>query len=127
MYAGSTPKYYIELKDENGVQLDPDVIGEVIEVILFAYKLDEDQTEVTKFYLNVLPTGTDWTEFGVVDLGGGDKRIIWWFTDAQTKANVGNDLMVQVKLTIPDTEMPNNQRVITATGKMEAIQSAKNE
>lgn len=124
VYAGSTPKYLIKIKDENGVQLDPSDIAVVSEVKVFLYN-SFTGTVIGKFYLNTEPEVTGWTQMTVKELSASDKRLLMVLTAAMTQAAEGNSNEIQINTHIVDTDAPSNTRIVIKKGKFHEIKPAK--
>ena len=125
IYAGSTPKFLMRIKDENGVQLDPSNIAQVTEVKVFLYNAING-TIIGKYYLNTNP-GEGWTALTIKDLGEGDKRVLMVMTSAMTTAAEGNSNMIQVDAHIVDADVPGGSRIVIKKGKFYEIKPAKSQ
>lgn len=125
VYAGSTPKYLIKVKDENGLVLDPRNAGNVLGVQVLIYNAITGVV-FAKFYYGTQPADlTGWTLMVAKDLGAGDVRLQLILTSAQTVAGEGVSNKMQVNLTVPDADGPGGSRVIIKTGKFSDIVKAK--
>jgi hypothetical protein len=58
IFAGSTPKLLVKVKDEDGVQLDLEDADQVIDVRIKIYNAISGAI-IAKFYLNAEPTPSD--------------------------------------------------------------------
>lgn len=111
IFAGSTPKYLIRIKDKTGVQLDPSDVGQLTDLRIWIFN-NIDRTVIAKFYLNTAPDpiGT-WRKADVKDVAPGDKRVMFTLTAAETLAAPPNTNGIQIETTIPDTDYSSNIRV----------------
>jgi len=123
IYAGSTPKFLIKIKDENGAQLDPTNVAQVVDVKVFIYNA-LNGTTIGQFYLRTNP-GTGWTALTTKDLGGGDKRVLLVMTADMTKAAEGNSNAIQIDAHIADADAPAGTRIVIKKGKFYEIKPAK--
>jgi hypothetical protein len=125
LYSGSTPKYLTRIRDEAGVQLDPEDIDQILEVRIWIYNAISG-TIVAKFYLNTLPTpSTGWRQASVKEIITGDKRVLFTLTAAETSAAPVNKNEIQIEITIPDADFDDNKRVIIKTGRFSDIRPAQ--
>lgn len=125
LYAGSTPKYLTRIRDENGVQLDPENIAQILEVRIWIFN-SISGTVVAKFYLNTAPTPADgWRQATVKEISPTDKRVLFTLTPAETSAAPANKNEIQIEITIPDTDFDDGKRVIIKTGRFSDIKPAK--
>ena len=125
LYAGSSPKYLTRIRDENGVQLDPENIAQILEVRIWIFN-SISGTVVAKFYLNTAPTPADgWRQATVKDVTPTDKRVLFTLTPAETNAAPANKNEIQIEITIPDTDFDDGKRVIIKTGRFSDIKPAK--
>lgn len=122
VFAGSTPKYLLKIKDEQGLQLDPTNTGVVSEVKVYLYN-SITGADVGKFYLRTNP-GTGWSPLSTKDLGGGDKRVLLALSAAQTQAAASNSNTIQVNVHVVDTEAPGGTRIVIKKGKFHEIAPA---
>lgn len=124
VYAGSTPKYLIKVKDENGTVLDPrDSAGVVLGVSVYIFNAITGVVFAKFYYGAVVPGATLMT---AKDLGGGDVRLQLIMTPAQTLAAEGNSNKIQINVTIVDNDVPDtHSRVIIKTGKFSEVVKAK--
>jgi len=125
IYAGSSPKFLTRIRDENGVQLDPEDINQIIEVKIWIYNAISG-TVVAKFYLNTAPTplGT-WRQAEVKTIGPSDKRILLTLLPAETLAAPVNKNEIQVTVTVPDADFDSGEREIIKKGRFADINPAK--
>ena len=122
--AGSTPKYLVRIRDENGVQLDPENVAQVIEVRIWIYNKISG-TIVAKFYLNTAPNpATGWRQ-AVIKGTLPDKRVMFTLTAEETVSAPANKNEIQIEITVPDTDYESGQRVIIKTGSFSDIKPAK--
>lgn len=125
LYAGSTPKYLTRIRDENGVQLDPENIAQIIEVRIWIFN-SISGTVVAKFYLNTSPTPADgWRQAEVKEISPTDKRVLFTLTAAETTAAPANKNEIQIEITIPDTDFDDGKRIIIKAGRFSDIKPAK--
>jgi len=124
VYAGSTPKYLIKIKDKNGNQLDPSDAQQVSEVKVFIYN-DINGTIFARLYLNTLPSEEGWTQMTTKEIEEDDIRILMVLTASHTNAAEGNSNVIQVDTHIPDAEVPGGTRVVIKKGKFSEIKPAK--
>lgn len=124
LYAGSTPKYLVRIRDEEGVQLDPSDVNQILEVRIWIYNA-LDGTVVAKFYLNTEPSGIGWRQAIVKTVGAGDKRVQFTLTAAETEAAPPNKNEIQIEVTVPDTDFDDDKRVIIKTGRFSDIRPSK--
>jgi hypothetical protein len=125
VYAGSTPKYLIKVKDENGLILDPRDVAMVLAVNVFIYNAISGVI-FAKFYWGTAPNPiTGWTLMLTKDLGAGDVRLQLILSASQTQTAEGNSNKIQINVTVPDTDAPGGNRVIIKTGKFSDIVKAK--
>lgn len=124
VYAGSTPKYLVKIKDEEGLQLNPSLVASVKEVKIFLFNAITG-TDIGKFYLNTAPEVSGWTKMTTKDLGNGDIRVLLALTADQTKAAEGNSNSIQIDIHVPDAEVAGGTRIIIEKGKFHEILSAK--
>jgi len=124
LYAGSTPKYLTRIKDENGVQLDPSDLNQIIEVRIWIYNAISGSV-VAKFFLNTPPSGSDWRQASVKEIIGGDKRILFTLTVTETEAAPANKNEIQMEITVPDIDFPDGKRIIIKTGRFPDIRPSK--
>jgi hypothetical protein len=123
--AGSTPKYLVRIKDETGIQLDPENLAEVIEVKIWIYN-SITGTDVAKFYLNTLPSpSTGWRKAYVKQITPTDKRILFTLTADETNAAKANKNDIQIEVVIPDTDFESGNQVIIQSGRFVDIKSSK--
>jgi len=117
LIAGSTPKYYTRIRDENGVQLDPSDIAEILDVRIWIYNSITGAI-VAKFYLNNTVTPSEgWRQASTKIITAGDVRVMFTLTADETKAAPTNKNEIQIEVTIPDADFDNNQRIIIKTGR----------
>ena len=125
IYAGSTPKYLIKIKDEAGVQLDPTNLDQVSKVLVYIYNSITGNV-IGRFIYYYGPQapyeGHTWMR--AKDLGGGDVRLILYLTAAQTIAAEGNGNKIQITVHVPDIEV-DGDRIIIKTGEFSEIVKAK--
>jgi len=125
LYQGSTPKYLTRIRDENGIQLDPGNVAQILEVRIWIYNCISG-TIVAKFYLNTLPTPSDgWRQAEVKVLSPTDSRILFTLLAAETLAAPVNKNEIQIEITIPDADFDDNKRIIIKTGRFSDIRPAK--
>jgi len=124
LYAGSTPKYLVRIRDEEGTQLDPSDVDQIVEVRIWIYNA-LDGTMVAKFYLNTEPSGTGWREATVKTVGVDDNRVLFTLTAAETEAAPPNKNEIQIEITVPDTDFPDSKRIIIKTGRFSDIRPSK--
>lgn len=125
LYAGSTPKYLTRIRDEAGVQLDPENVAQILEVRIWLFN-SISGTIIAKFYLNTLPTPADgWRQAEVKEISPTDKRILFFLTAAETLAAPANKNDIQIEVTVPDTDFDNGKRIIIKTGRFSDIKPAK--
>jgi len=126
IYSGSTPKFLIKIKDNQGIQLDPSNIAEITEVQIIIFNAITGVT-VGRFYLRVLPTlpaGETWSQLTTKNLGSDDVRVLLVLTAAQTQLADGNGNKIQIKTTVPDTEVTGG-RITIKTGIFSEIIKSK--
>jgi hypothetical protein len=125
LLAGSTPKYLVRLRDENGNQLDPSDTDQIKEVNIWIYN-SIDGTVIAKFYLHTQPDSS-WREASTKEVAPGDVRVLFYLTAAETLAAPANKNEIQVKIIVPDTDfgVPNGERTIIKTGRFSDIKPAK--
>ena len=124
IYAGSTPKYLIKIKDENGVQLDPRESSQITEVMVYIYNSISGQM-IAKFYLNAAPNPvTGWAQMTRKVISATDVRLLMSLTAAQTIAAEGNNNIIQINTHIPDSECEDGVRRIIKKGKFHEIKPA---
>lgn len=124
IYAGSTPKYFLKIKDSSGTQLDPENAAQVLDVIIFIYNASTGDI-IAKFYLNTLPEGSDWTMMTVKTITAGDKRVQFYLTSEQTEQAAGANTVIQVNLHFADTDAPDNTKINIKRAKFHEIKPAK--
>lgn len=125
IYQGSTPKYLIKAKDEQGIVLDPRDAGKVTEVLILIYNAITGVV-FARFYLNAAPQGaTGWVQMGTSVLSPDDVRLRIVLSSTQTGAAEGNSNKIQINISVPDAEAPGGTRVIIKTGKFSEIVKAK--
>lgn len=123
IFSGSTPKYLLKIKDEQGLQLDPTNASQIVDVKIYIYNALTG-ADVAKFYLNANP-GAGWTALGTQNLGGGDVRVKMILTAAMTAAiTAGGSNVIQVNAHVYDTDYPNNSRIVIQKGKFHEIDPA---
>lgn len=121
IYAGSTPKYLIKIKDENGTQLDPREISQIIEVKIFIYNSISGKM-IAKFYLNTAPDpATGWGELTTKVVSASDVRLLMSLTDEQTTEAEGNNNTIQINTHVPDAEIEDGVGIIIKKGKFHEI------
>lgn len=125
VYAGSTPKYLIKIKDVNGVQLDPRESNQIIDVKAFIYNSISGQM-IAKFYFNVAPDPvTGWTQLTSKVISATDIRILMTLTAEQTIAAEGNNNIIQINTHYPDSEAPGGVKISIKKGKFHEIRPAQ--
>ena len=125
LYAGSTPKYLVRIRDEDGLQLDPSNVSQILEVRIWIYNA-LDGVVVAKFYLNDTPTPSEgWREASVKEISPTDKRVLFTLTAAETEAAPPNKNEIQIEITVPDTDFDDDKRVIIKTGRFSDIRPSK--
>jgi hypothetical protein len=125
LYAGSTPKYLTRIRDEAGVQLDPENVAQILEVRIWIYNAISG-VMVAKFYLNTLPTPSDgWRQATVKEISPTDKRILFTLTAEETLAAPVNKNEIQIATTVPDADFDNGERIVIKTGRFSDIKPAK--
>ena len=131
IYSGSTPKFLIKIRDENGLQLDPRAVANPIQVTaVWAYIYNAiTGVVIGKFYFGTAPNPlTGWElmtvtgNMGTVPLP--DYRLKLILTAAQTQAAEGNSNTMQITLTVPDADVPGG-RIVIKTGKFSEIVKSK--
>lgn len=123
VYAGSSPKYLIRLRNQSGIQLDPSNLLQVTEVKVIIFNAINGAV-IARFYLRTSP-GEGWTQMVTKDLGDGDVRVLMVLTPAMTLAAKGNSNMIQVEFHVPDTDVPGGSNIILRQGKFHEILPAK--
>ena len=123
IYAGSTPKFLLKIKDEAGIQLNPLLLTQVLQVKVYIFNAITNLAWA-KFYLTTMPTGGNWTIMSTSTLSATDIRVRFYLTEAQTNLAEGNDNKIQVNITVPDTET-GGTRTIIKTGKFAEIIKAQ--
>jgi len=125
IYAGSTPKYLIKIKDEAGVQLDPTNLDQVSKVLVYIYNsITGNVIGRFIYYYGPQEPFSDYTWMQHKDLGNGDVRLLLVLTAAQTIAAEGNGNKIQITVHVPDTEVAGD-RIIIKTGEFSEIVKAK--
>jgi len=125
IYAGSTPKYLIKIKDEQGLQLNPASALQVTGVRVYIYN-SISGVEVGRFYYGTAPVPTTgWTLMTVKYIGDNDYRVQLILTAAQTIAAEGNSNKIQINASVPDADVPGGTRVIIKTGEFSEIVKSK--
>jgi len=125
IFAGSTPKYRIRLKDEAGTQLNPEDTGQILEVKIWIYNSISGDV-VAKFYLNDAPDpiGT-WRQASIKEDVSGDKRVHIYLTASETEEAAPDMNIVQVAVTVPDADFADGKRIIIKKGRFHGIKYAK--
>jgi hypothetical protein len=125
LYQGSSPKYLARIRDEQGVQLDPSDVNQVLEVRIWIYN-SITGADIAKFYLNTAPDPVgSWRAASVKEVTTGDKRVLLPITVAETLAAFGNKNEIQAEVTVPDEDFDDNKRVIISKGIFPEIKAAK--
>lgn len=125
VYAGSTPKYLIKIKDLNGVQLDPRESSQITDVKVFIYNSISGQM-IAKFYFNVAPDPvTGWSQLTSKVVSASDIRLLMVLTAAQTIAAEGNNNIIQIDTHYPDSEVPGGEKISIKKGKFHEIRPAQ--
>ena len=123
IYAGSTPKFLLKVKDEAGFQLNPSDISQVTEVKVYVFNAITNDVWA-KFYLKTMPSSGNWTQMSVATLSSTDIRVRFYLTEAQTMAAQGNENKIQVNVSVPDAET-GGTRIVIKTGKFAEIIKAQ--
>jgi len=125
IFAGSTPKYRIRLKDEAGTQLNPEDTGQILEVKIWIYNSISGDV-VAKFYLNDAPDpiGT-WRQAGIKEIVPGDKQVHIYLTTSETEEAAPDMNIMQVAVTVPDADFADGKRIIVKKGRFHDIKYAK--
>jgi len=124
IYQGSTPKFLVRIKDENGNQIDPSDSQIIVEAKIYLYNAING-TIIGKFYLNTDPEpNTGWIHMTIEEITETDKRIQLILTSAMTKAAQGNSNMIQINLHFVDPDCPGSVRIDIKKGKFPEITKA---
>jgi hypothetical protein len=129
IYAGSTPKLLVKIKDADGVQMDPEDADQIIDVRIKIYNAISGAI-IAKFYLNAVPTpSTGWRQADVKVLSSQDKRLVLTLTAEETHAAPGNQNDIKVEVIVPDTDMvdSNDERTEVMVGHFPEIKHTKEE
>jgi hypothetical protein len=122
VYAGSTPKYIISIKDENGVELNASDLNVITQVKIYIYNsLTGD--DIGKFYLNApAPAGTGWVQISLYpeDI----KKVLLVLSAAHTSAAQGNANTIQINTHIKDAQVSGGERIVIKKGKFHEISPA---
>lgn len=121
--AGSTPKYLIRLRDEQGVQLNPSDTSQVTDVRIIIFNAISGDV-IGRFYLNSSP-GEGWIQLSNKIVAYGDHGVLMVLTGAMTTAAAGNANMIQVDVLIPDSEAPGGTYIIKQQGRFHEILPSK--
>ena len=125
IYAGSTPKFLIKVKDEAGIILNPTDTNQVTGVQVFIFNAITGAV-FAKFYYGTEPSPLiGWTLMVHKDISSTDIRLQLILSAAQTQAAEGNANKIQVNVSVPDADAPAGTRVIIKTGKFSEILKAK--
>lgn len=129
IFAGSTPKFLLKIKNESGTQLDPSDItggpGTVAEVKIFIYNAISGAL-IGKWYLRTLPDQSGgWSQLSTKLVAEGDCRVLLVLTSAQTLAAEGNSNIIQADTHINDTDVPGGIRIEKAKVKFAEVLPVK--
>jgi len=124
VFAGSTPKYLLRIRNEAGTQLDPSNLAQVTEVKVFIYNAITG-AYVARFILNASTLPAGFTVLSTKDLGDGDIRVLMVLTAVMTTAAEGNRNEIQVNVEMPDAEVPSGTKVLILKGKFHEVLPAK--
>jgi len=122
--AGSTPKFLVKIKDENGLVMDPEDGAAVIDVLIWIYNAISG-TIIAKFYLNALPAADDgWRQITRVTA---DDSLVLTLTAEETLNAPGNQNEIKIAVTVPDTDFADSQRTEVNIGNFPEIKHTKEE
>ena len=124
VFAGSTPKYLIRLRNEAGTQLNPSDLTQVTEVKVFLYNALTG-AYVARFILNASTLPAGYTKLTTKVLDTSDTRVLMVLTAAMTLAAEGNRNLIQVNVEMPDAEVPSGTKIVILSGKFHEILKAK--
>lgn len=125
IYAGSTPKYVIRVKDALGNQLDPSSTGQVLDMRIWVFNAVTGDV-IAKRYLNSIPSPSEgWVKANVKEIVPGDKRVLIYLTALETSLAPTDTSDIQVEITFPDPDYPDGKRVEITKGRFYEIQTGK--
>jgi len=123
IYSGSTPKFLIRIRDENGNQVDPSDPQSISDAFLLIYNYLTGAV-VGRFYLNQEPApNAGWLQMTIFQVAPGDKRIRFVMTEAQTEAAEGNNNMIQLTIHFVDPDCENSTRIDIKKGRFPEIKA----
>lgn len=132
IYSGSTPKFLIKIKDEQGIILDPRSNANPLQISGVQVFIYNAITGVVfaKFYYGTAPNPTTgWTLMTVTTNMGTvlapDYRLKLFLSSAQTLAAEGNSNKIQINTSVVDADITGGTRVIIKTGNFSEIIKAK--